>query len=55
MPHLRNISKFKIFIVTLLEKRSEELRLNRISAFGKIRPDCKSDLEARLYECAALL
>lgn len=54
MPQLRNISRFKIFTVTLLVKRSEELWLNIVSAFGKIRPDCESDLEARFYESVQL-
>lgn len=34
--------------------RSEELWLNITSAFGKIRPDCESDLEARFCESVQL-
>lgn len=50
MSQIRYISKFKVFTITLLEKRSQESWLNRISAFDKIRPDCESELEAGFYE-----
>lgn len=52
--HFKVLKFYSYFISLKKKKKSEKLWLNISSAFGEIRPDCGSDLEARFCKSVQL-